>query len=132
MVIDSSALVAIFLAEPERYRFLGLIEEDEVRLISAVNVFETAMVLEARRGDAMGRELDLFIIREQLEIVPFDADQIAIARQAFRRFGKGNHPAALNFGDCFAYALGKLSGEPLLAKGNDFRETDIPLCATTR
>ena len=89
---------------------------------------EAAMVLESRRGDAMGRELDLFIIRQQLEIVPFDADHIAIARQAFRRFGKGQHPAALNFGDCFAYALAKLRGEPLLAKGNDFRKTDIPMC----
>lgn len=127
MVIDSSALVAIFLAEPERYEYLESIEGAEVRVISAVNVFETAMVLESRRGDAMGRELDLFIIHEQLEIVPFDADQIAIARQAFRRFGKGRHGAALNFGDCFAYALAKLRGEPLLAKGNDFRRTDIPL-----
>ncbi len=128
MVIDSSALVAIFLAEPERANYLALIEDSEVRLISAVNVFEAAMVLESRRGDAMGRELDLFIIRQQLEIVPFDADHIAIARQAFRRFGKGQHPAALNFGDCFAYALAKLRGEPLLAKGNDFRKTDIPMC----
>jgi len=130
MVIDSSALVAIFLAEPERASYLALIEDAEVRLISAVNVFETAMVLEARRGDAMGRELDLFIIRQQLEIVPFDADHIAIARQAFRRFGKGQQ--ALNFGDCFAYALAKLRGEPLLAKGTDFRKTDIPMCRTVR
>ena len=131
MVIDSSALVAIFLAEPERREYLALIAEADVRLISAVNVFETAMVLESRRGDAIGRELDLFIIREQLEIVPFDADQIAIARQAFWRFGKGHHAAALNVGDCFAYALAKFRTEPLLAKGNDFRKTDIPMCRTT-
>ena len=130
MVIDSSALVAIFLAEPERREYLALIEEAEVRLISAVNVFETAMVLEARRGADIGRELDLFLIRRALEIVPFDADQIAVARQAFRRFGKGHHVAALNFGDCFAYALAKFRREPLLAKGNDFRKTDIPMCTT--
>ncbi len=128
MVIDSSALVAIFLAEPERQEYLHLINHDDVRLMSAVNVFETGMVLESRRGEAIGRELDLFISRTQFEVVPFDADQVVIARQAFLRFGKGQHPAALNFGDCFAYALAKMSGEPLLAKGNDFVQTDIPLC----
>jgi ribonuclease VapC len=128
MVIDSSALVAIFLAEPERSIYLELIENAEVRLISAVNVFETGMVLEARRGEAIGREFDLFVTRAHLQIVPFDADQAVIARQAFRRFGKGRHPAALNFGDCFSYALARLSGEPLLAKGNDFAQTDIPMC----
>jgi ribonuclease VapC len=127
MVIDSSALVAIFLAEPERQEYLQLISRDEVRLISAVNVFETGMVLESRRGEAVGRELDLFLPRMHLEVVPFDANQVVVARQAFRRFGKGQHRAALNFGDCFAYALAKISGEPLLAKGNGFVQTDIPL-----
>ncbi|HLI63697.1 MAG TPA: type II toxin-antitoxin system VapC family toxin [Terriglobales bacterium] len=129
MVIDSSALVAIFLAEPERSVYLELIEKTEVRLISAVNVFETGMVLEARRGEAIGREFDLFVTRANLQIVPFDADQVVIARQAFRRFGKGRHRAALSFGDCFSYALAKLSGEPLLAKGNNFAQTDIALCS---
>lgn len=128
MVIDSSALIAIFLAEPERQECLQLINHDDVRLMSAVNVFETGMVLESRRGEAIGRELDLFVSRMRFEVVSFDADQVVIARQAFRRFGKGQHPAALNFGDCFAYALAKLSGEPLLAKGDDFLKTDIPLC----
>lgn len=128
MVIDSSALVAIFLAEPERRDYLGLLQQADVRMISAVSLFETAMVLESRRGEAIGRELDLFITEMQFEVVAFDGRQISIARRAFRRFGKGQHPAALNFGDCFAYALAKLTGEPLLAKGNDFVKTDIPLC----
>ena len=128
MVIDSSALVAIFLAEPERREYLGLIRQADARTISAVNVFETAMLLESRRGEAIGRELDLFLVDMELEVVAFDKRQIIIARSAFRRFGKGRHPAALNFGDCFAYALAKMTGEPLLAKGNDFVKTDIPLC----
>ena len=128
MVIDSSAIVAIFLAEPERREYLDLIVNANVRLISAVDVFETGMVLEARRGEAVGREFDLFALQMEFQIVPFDADQVAIARQAFRRFGKGRHQAGLNFGDCFTYALAKATGEPVLAKGDDFRRTDINLC----
>ena len=86
------------------------------------------MVIEARRGEIGSRELDLFLSRLQFEIVPVDAEQIEVARMGWRKFGKGNHPASLNFGDCFAYALAKISGEPLLAKGDDFRRTDIELC----
>lgn len=130
MVIDSSAIIAIFLAEPERREYLQLIKSADVRLISTVNVFEIGMVLESRRGEAIGREFDLFAMQMELQMVPFDADQLAIARQAFRRFGKGRHPAGLNFGDCFAYALAKATGEPVLAKGNDFRRTDIELCGS--
>ena len=125
MVIDTSALVAIFLAEPERAAFLNAILESPVRMISAGNVLETGMVLEARRGDSAGREFDLFVFRANLEVVPVDAEQVEIARSAWRKFGKGRHAAGLNYGDCFAYALAKSSGEPLLAKGEDFSRTDI-------
>ena len=128
MVIDTSALLAIFLAEPERKPFLEQITQAEKRLISAVSAFETGIVLEARRGEAAGREFDLFLGRANLEVVPVDAEQVEIARAAWRRYGKGRHPAALNFGDCFAYALAKTSGEPLLANGLDFARTDIDVC----
>jgi len=128
MVIDTSALLAIFLAEPERQPFLQQITQAEKRLISAVNAFETGIVLEARRGEAAGREFDLFLGRANLEVVPVDAEQVEIARVAWRSYGKGRHPAALSFGDCFAYALAKTIGEPLLAKGLGFVRTDIDLC----
>jgi len=128
MVIDTSALVAIFVSEPERQTFLDLILQSESRLISAANVLETGIVLEAKRGEAAGREFDLFAVRTSLKIVPADAEQTEIARSAWRKFGKGRHPAGLNFGDCFAYALAKLSGEPLLAKGDDFAKTDVEVC----
>jgi len=131
MVVDTSALLAIFLAEPERKRFLQLIVEERAKLISAANVFETGIVLEARRGEAAGREFDLFMVRANLEVISVDAEQIDIARSAWRRYGKGRHPAGLNFGDCFAYALAKSSGEPLLAKGADFIQTDIEVCSLT-
>jgi len=129
MVIDTSALLAIFLAEPERMRFLNLIVEAPARLISAANVLETGIILEARRGEAAGREFDLFIVRATLDVVSVDGEQVEIARSAWRKYGKGRHPAALNFGDCFAYALAKSSGEPLLAKGTDFTLTDIDVCS---
>ena len=128
MVIDTSALLAILLGEPERGKFLQLLSESETRLLSAANALETAIVVESRRGEAAGRELDLFLHRTKIEIVAVDAEQFPIARFAWRKFGKGRHPAALNFGDCFAYALAKVSGEPLLAKGEDFSRTDIELC----
>jgi ribonuclease VapC len=128
MVIDTSALAAIFLAEPERKKFLDLIVEAGTRLISAANALETGILLETRRGEAAGREFDLFLVRANLEIVPVDGEQVEIARSAWRKYGKGRHPAALNFGDCFAYALAKSSGEPLLAKATDFALTDIEVC----
>jgi len=128
MVIDTSALLAIFLAEPERKPFLDSILQSETRMISAVSVLETGIVLEARRGESAGREFDLFLVRASLQIVSVDSEQAEIARSAWRKYGKGRHPAALNFGDCFAYALAKSSGEPLLAKGTDFVVTDIDVC----
>ncbi len=127
MVIDTSALVAIFLAEAERRQFLDRIVEAATRLISAANALETGIVLETRRGEAAGREFDLFLVRANLQVIPVDGEQVEIARSAWRRYGKGRHPAGLNFGDCFSYALAKSSGEPLLAKGTDFATTDIEL-----
>ena len=128
MVIDTSALLAIFLAEPEREPLLDLILHAETRLISAANALETGIVLEARRGEAAGREFDLFVVRAGLQITPVDAEQVEVARSAWRKYGKGRHPAALNFGDCFAYALAKSAGEALLAKSGDFAMTDIEVC----
>ena len=127
MVIDTSALLAILLGEPERGKLLQLLSESETRLLSAANALETAMVVESRRGEAAGRELDLFLHRTKIEIVAVDEEQFSIARFAWRKFGRGRHPAALNFGDCFAYALTKTSSEPLLAKGDDFRRTDLQI-----
>jgi ribonuclease VapC len=125
MVIDTSALAAIFFGEPERQRFLEAITLAPRRLISAATVLETGIVLESRQGEAAGREFDLFVVRARLEPIPVDAEQIDIARSAWRKYGKGRHPAGLNFGDCFSYALAKISSEPLLAKGTDFAITDI-------
>jgi ribonuclease VapC len=129
MIIDTSALVAIFLGEPERKRFLERIVEANTRRLSAANALETGIVLEARRGEAAGREFDLFVVKAKIEIIPVDAEQADIARSAWRKYGKGRHAAGLNFGDCFAYALAKFSGQKLLAKGEDFRFTDIELAA---
>ena len=125
MVIDTSALAAIFFAEPERQAFVQAIFAAPVRLISAATVLEAGMVLEGRQGAAAGREFDLFVIRADLQIAAVDAEQAGLARVAWRKYGKGRHPAALNFGDCFSYALAKAYGEVLLAKGTDFRLTDI-------
>jgi ribonuclease VapC len=125
MVIDTSALVAIFLGEPERQSFLDNIIAAETRLVSAATVLEAGIVLEARRGESAGREFDLFVVRANLQIIPVDAEQADLARSAWRKYGKGRHPAALNFEDCFSYALAKATGEPLLAKGTGFASTDI-------
>ena len=130
MVVDTSALLAIFLAEPERKSFLESIFQAETRMISAATVLETGIVLEAKRGESAGREFDLFVVRASLQIVPVDGEQAEIARSAWRKFGKGRRSAGLNFGDCFAYALAKASGEPLLAKGNNFALTDIEVCTS--
>ena len=125
MVIDTSALVAIFFGEPERQTFLDAVTAAGSRLLSAATILETGIVLESRQGEAAGREFDLFVVRANLQIVPVDAEQADLARSAWRKYGKGRHPAALNFGDCFSYALAKSTGEPLLAKGTDFALTDL-------
>ena len=126
MVIDSSALVALLLLEEEVERLARAIAADPRRLISVFNWLETAIVIEAKKGEAGARELDLLLHRSQIEIVAMNPDQSEIARTAWRVYGKGNHPAGLNIGDCCAYALAKYSGEPLLFKGEDFSQTDIP------
>ena len=128
MVIDTSAILAILFDEPERSHFAELIEADETRLISAATFLEAALVVEARRGEAAGRELDLLMHRAQISIVPVDAEQSEVARVAWRQYGKGRHSAGLNYGDCFSYALARVSGEPLLAKSGDFARTDVSLC----
>ena len=125
MVIDSSALISILFGESEALIFSRAIADDARKLISALNALETGIVVEARKGEAGGREFDLLLHRAQIEIVALTADQAEIARAAWRKYGKGNHPAGLNIGDCYAYALAKYSGEPLLFKGDDFSQTDI-------
>jgi ribonuclease VapC len=125
MVLDTSALLAILMAEPEAEGFAVAIEHDPIRLISAGSMLETAIVAESRWRDAGGRELDLLLFKTGITVIPVDAEQVEIARQAFRLFGKGRHPAGLNFGDCFAYALSRVSGQPLLFKGDDFAQTDV-------
>ena len=125
MVLDTSALLAILLSEPESPAFRTAIEAEPVRLVSAATFLEAAIVVETRFGEAGGRELDLLLHTAGCEVVPVDAAQAGIARAAFRRYGKGRHPAGLNFGDCFSYALSMASGEPLLYKGDDFGRTDL-------
>jgi ribonuclease VapC len=125
MVIDTSAVAAVFFHEPERDVFRAAILAAGTRLISAATVLEAGMVIEGRKGGGAGREFDLFVVRTQMKIVPVDAELAELARSAWRRYGKGRHPAGLNFGDCFSYALAKSSGEMLLAKGSDFGLTDL-------
>jgi ribonuclease VapC len=125
MVLDTSAILAILLDEPKAATFVELISKDQRRLLSAGTALELMIVIEARKGEAGGRELDLFLHRAEIDVVPFDNEQAEIARHAWRHYGKSNQPAQLNFGDCFAYALSKISGEPLLFKGADFSQTDL-------
>ena len=125
MVIETSALVAMLTDEPEAQRFEAAVEADPVRLMSTASYLEAAIVVEQRFGEPGGRELDLWLHRAGVDLVGVDADQADIARSAYRRFGKGRNRAGLNYGDCFAYALAKVSGEPLLYKGDDFAHTGI-------
>lgn len=125
MVLDTSALVALLLDEPEAEEFRTAVEDDTTRLVSAVTLLETALVIEARKGEPGGRELDALIHKAEIVVVAVDAEHVSEARRAYRRFGKGRHPAGLNFGDVLAYALARTSGEPLLFKGDDFAKTDI-------
>jgi ribonuclease VapC len=125
MVIDTSVILAIFLNEPEAADLEREIAEDPVRLISAATLVEAGIVIESRLGDAGGRELDLWLHRLEADTVAVDAEQAEMARRAWRRYGKGRHPAALNYGDCFAYALAATRNEILLFKGDDFSRTDL-------
>ena len=125
MVIDTSALLVILLQEPEAQQYSAAIAAASRRIISSVSFLETSIVLQARKGPAAGRELDLLIHKAKIEIVSFTAEHAETARQAWHDFGKGRHKAALNLGDCCSYALSKISGEPLLFKGDDFRRTNV-------
>jgi ribonuclease VapC len=125
MVIDSSALVAILLNEPEQTSLIDAITADRTRICGAPTLVETGMVIMSRRGEPGLAELRAFYERAAVVTAGFGAEHVDLAVDAFRRFGKGRHPAALNFGDCFSYALAKATGEPLLFKGDDFSQTDI-------
>jgi ribonuclease VapC len=125
MVIDTSSVVAIFLNEPERDRFLELIMAAEKCLISAATVVEIGIVLESRRSHAIMREFDLFLHEANIEVISVDQTQAEQALLSYRRYGKGRHPAALNFGDCFTHALAVVSGEPILAKSDEFRRANL-------
>lgn len=125
MVLDTSALLALLLDEPEAEDFRTALELDESRLVSAASLLETAIVIESRKGEAAGRELDRLIDKASVSVIAVDADQVDEARRAWRRFGRGRHEAGLNYGDLFAYALSRTTGEPLLFKGDDFRRTDV-------
>jgi ribonuclease VapC len=127
VVIDTSAIIAILRAEPEKDRFVDAILAAIPRLFSAVSLQEAGMVLAGCAGDAASWEpLDALLTRLDIQIVPHDAALARIARDAFLRFGKGRHPARLNFGDCAAYALAQANNLSFLLKGEDFPQTDIP------
>lgn len=125
MVIDSSALIAILLGEAQAPAIAAALAADPKRLVSAFTAFETAVVIEARKGPVGGRELDLLVHRTRIDIVPMTGDHFRLAREAYAKYGKGRHPAGLNLGDCCSYALARHSGEPLLFIGEDFSRSDI-------
>jgi ribonuclease VapC len=127
MVIDTSALVAILQREPERRPFIEAIEAADARLMSVATFVEISIVIDARHGAEGRRDLDHFISRAGIELVPVDAEHGTVACSAFSRFGKGRHRAGLNYGDCFSYALATSRGEPLLFKGDDFVHTDVTI-----
>lgn len=125
MVADTSALVAVLLGEVTADRLTAALEAAPARRCSAVSLVEASMVMQGRVGERGELELDLLVGRLRVEIVPVTLAQAELARTAFRRFGKGRHPAGLNFGDCFSYALARALGQPLLFVGNDFSRTDV-------
>lgn len=125
MVIDSSAVLAILQDEPERATFNRAIVADPVRLLSAANYLEVAIIIDRRRGEEGARDLRHYLTDAAINIVPVTLSQAELARAAYRRFGRGYHPARLNFADCLAYALARETGEPLLFKGDDFPRTDV-------
>ena len=125
MIIDTSALVAILDQEPEAERIVRTLASAPERTLSAANLVEAGIVMQARHGDDGARDLDLLLAKLRVDIAAVTASQADIARKAFRRYGRARHPANLNFGDCFAYALAKDKSAPLLFKGNDFRQTDV-------
>jgi ribonuclease VapC len=125
MIVDTSALMAILFKEAEARDFIGAIDAADAIAIAAPTLLEATLVSEGRVGPAMRLELDDLLRTLTPEIVPFTAELAAVAQDGWRRYGKGRHPAGLNLGDCFAYALAKSRGEPLLFKGTDFAQTDV-------
>jgi ribonuclease VapC len=125
MVVDTSALLAVLLGEPERDRFIELLSAARDPLISAATLVEASIVMRARFGDDGVGDLDDLVAAAGLRLVAVDAAQADLAREAFARFGKGRAPAALNYGDCFSYALARAAERPLLFKGADFTRTDV-------
>jgi len=127
MVVDTSAILAILQREPERRRFIEAIEASDSTRMSIASLVETSIVIESRYGTEGLRDLDRFVSRAGIELIPVDVEQGQLARSAYSRFGKGRHRAGLNFGDCFSYAAAISLGEPLLSKGEDFIYTDVPI-----
>lgn len=125
MIIDSSAVLAIFLQESDGRRYLRAVMDADSRRMSVSNWLEATMVVDRRGNDIAVNWLEDFIQNAQIELMPVSISQATIARRAWRIFGRGVHPARLNYGDCFAYALAKETREPLLFKGNDFAQTDV-------
>ena len=125
MIVDTSAILAILLGEPDAERYEDAIAAAWPRRMSAVALLEAAMVVESRGGARAGDELDALLERAEIELMPVTSGHANAARRAWRRYGKGNHPAGLNFGDCLVYALAEATGEPLLYKGRDFARTDV-------
>jgi ribonuclease VapC len=126
MIIDTSAVMAILRAEPDAATYATAIEQATVRRLSAASFVEAAAVIDGSRDPVASRKLDDLLAEAEISIAPVTEAQAHLARAAYRDFGRGSgHPARLNFGDCFAYALAKESGEPLLFKGDDFAHTDI-------
>lgn len=126
MIVDTSAIVCVHEGEPEARQYLDMMLDTSLLQISAGTLLETSLVLDARQPLRSSRRLDRLVSDLGLEVVPVDEAHVATARTAYRDFGKGSgHPAQLNFGDCFAYALAILTGEPLLFKGKDFSHTDV-------
>jgi ribonuclease VapC len=125
MILDTSAVIAILAGEADAGHYARLIEQDPTPRIGAPAVLEASIVLTRWFGEAAEAALDAFVRESGAEIVPFDLPQLRAAQEAYRRFGKGRHPAGLNFGDCMSYALARVCDEPLLYKGRDFARTDI-------
>jgi len=126
MVIDASALIAILFEEPETEKFLALIAADAYPRISAANLLEAAIRADHSPKPGLGPGLDALVESLAVHIEPVTPAHVGLARDAYRQFGRGSHPARLNFGECFAYALAKSGRQPLLYEGNDFRQTDLP------
>lgn len=126
MIVDSSALVAILTQEPEADTFADALSRADSPALSAATYVETAVVIDARRNPSLSRAFDRFLADNRLTIEPVTQAQAKIAREAYRDYGRGSgHPARLNFGDCFSYALARDKNLPLLFKGDDFRRTDV-------